>query len=515
VASTVVDELPDTSSLPPPRTGADAAAANESIRRNATFAFLTQIATSVFTAALTVFLVRALEPTGYGLFALALAISGLVAIVAELGITQSVSRFVAESRSRRSVATRVVADGLALKIVVAAAASIALFAAAGWIAEAYGEPRLTWPLRGMALALFGQSVMHLVRGIFIALARNAVNFRLVVAESAVETGASVALVLLGGGAAGAAFGRAVGYFVGAVLGVAVLAAVLGRGALAFRSFRWERARRMARYAGALAIVDGAFVVFGQVDALVVGAFRDTTAVGVYTAPLRFVVFLQYPGLAVANAVAPRLARSGTEEPAVAAFVRALRYLIVFQAILIPPLLVWAEPITDVLLGSGYEDSASVLRALTPFVFLSGIAPLVSLTANYLGEARRRIPIALATLAIDLVLALTLVPTIGIVGAAIATDVAYALYVPAHVWICRRLLPVPLRPILLTLTRSAAAAAVMAGVLAVFGISDLSAADWVLGSVLGTAAFVAVLLATRELGPPELRAVWSLAVRRRS
>jgi O-antigen/teichoic acid export membrane protein len=481
----------------------------EGIARNTAFSFGVQLATSVFTAALTLYLVRALGPHGYGLFALALAVGGLVSIPADLGITGSAGRFVAESRADRAQAARVAADSLVLKALASGATSVGLFAAAGWVAAGYGEPELEWPLRGVSLAVFGHSVMTLVRGIFVALGRISVNFRLVLAESAVESLASFTLVLLGAGATGAAFGRAVGYVFGAALGVVLVALALGRRTLAFREFRWSAARKIAGYAGVLALVDGAWFAFGQVDALVIGGFLGAEAVGVYAAPMRLVVFLQYAGLAVANAVAPRLARSGEEQPAVTTFVTAIRYLIVSQALVIPPLVVWAAPVTHLLFGEGYEGAVDVVRALSVFVFLSAVAPLMSIAANYLGEARRRIPIVFATLALDLALAVMLVPTVGIVGAAIATSAAFTLYTAGHLWICRRLLRLPLRPIFTTLARAAAAAAALAGVLAAVGTSDLSLADWIVGGVGGTAVFIAVLVATRELGRGELVAIRTL------
>jgi heme-degrading monooxygenase HmoA len=72
------------------------------------------------------------------------------------------------------------------------------------------------------------------------------------------------------------------------------------------------------------------------------------------------------------------------------------------------------------LGPGYEESADVLRALTPYVFLAGLAPLVSLAVNFLGEARRRIPIALGAVAVNVAIDVTLIPRIGIVAGAIGT-----------------------------------------------------------------------------------------------
>ena len=43
---------------------------------------------------------------------------------------------------------------------------------------------------------------------------------------------------------------------------------------------------------------------------------------------------------------------------------------------------------------------------------------------------------LGTVLINLGLDVALIPRVGVVGAAIGTDVAYLLYVPAHFLICR-------------------------------------------------------------------------------
>lgn len=81
--------------------------------------------------------------------------------------------------------------------------------------------------------------------------------------------------------------------------------------------------------------------------------------------MRFVTFLHYPGFAVANGVAPRVASGQAGSSEVGTFGATLRYLVIFQAALIAPIVVWAEPIVDLLLGKGYEESADVLRALAP------------------------------------------------------------------------------------------------------------------------------------------------------
>lgn len=489
-----------------------ASVAPDSIRRNTAFALLTQFTTSALTAALTLYLVRALGPKGYGTFALAIAVAGLLDVPSDLGISSSAARFIAERRGDRLAVARVVAITLRLKLVLGAGMAIALFALAGPIASAYASSALAWPLRGAAIALFFQSMFLATMGFFTALGRIAFNLRLVFAEGAIETTTSVAFVALGGGAAGAAFGRAIGYCIAAALALAVVIRLLGRRAIVAQPRSRSETRQLVRYAGVMVIVGGAFQIFSQIDQLLIGAFLSAGSVGLFSAPLRLTTFLGYLGAAISAGVAPRLARSAGEVPNVQAFLQGARLVAIVQAAITAAIIPWARPIVDVVLGRGYGESAIVLQALGPYIYLLGFGPLVSIATNYLGEARRRIPVAISTVVVNLVIDLILIPRIGIVAGAIGTSAAYALYAPAHLLIVRRALAFPLRPIALSIARSLAAGAAAAGVLAMFGTSRLTPVDWTAGSVAGLATFVAVLLLTREVSTRELLLVGAFAHR---
>ena len=65
--------------------------------------------------------------------------------------------------------------------------------------------------------------------------------------------------------------------------------------------------------------------------------------------------------------------------------------------------------------------------------------------NYLGAARKRVPLAVVALAVNAIIDIILIPKIGIVAGAIGTDVAYAIWVPAHLLILRQLIGLPLGP----------------------------------------------------------------------
>jgi O-antigen/teichoic acid export membrane protein len=481
----------------------DAPLRADSIARNTLFGLATQLTSAAFTAALTLYLVRALGPSRYGVFALALGIGVIVVLASDLGITHSTERFIAERRGDRAAGGAYLADAFKLKLAAAAALCGLLFAAAGPIADAYDDQALAWPLRAMALAVLGQSMLLLFRGAFIALGRVSLTWRVTTLESAVEAGASVVLVVAGAGAAGAAWGRSAGYLLGVAVAIFLALRVFG-GRRGLTGVATEgRRRQIAAYAAALFVINAAFTLFEQIDVLLIGAIVSTSAVGLFEAPMRIGTFLGYGGQAVAFGVAPRLASGSGERVDVRVFETALRALVLVQAALVAPVLVWASPIVDLALGGEYGQSAGVLRTLAPFVFLSAIATFVTLSVNYLGEARRRIPLVIGAVLVNLIVDLILIPDIGVIGGAVGTDVAFALYVLAHLWLCAGLVGFRALPLLVTTARALAAAGAMSAVLAAFGTSDLSAATLVGGAVLAAAAYSGVLVLTRELTAREL------------
>jgi stage V sporulation protein B len=476
-----------------------------SIKRNTALSFAVQLTSAAFTAVLVIFLTHRLGTHGYGIFSLAVGIATLVLLPSDFGISTSVARFVAEHREQRDRVQAVMADGLRLKVFFALVASVLLAVAAGPIASAYGIPAAAWPIRGMALMLFGNSVM-LMAVVFTAIGRINLQLRVTFVESTVELIASIVLVLAGGGATGAAFGRAIGYTVGGVACIVLLARALGPGILPTRIRLGTESRRIAGYGGILLVVDGAYTAFTQIDVLIIAGYLGASSVGIFSAPVKLTVLLGYFGSAVAFGVAPRLARGPSSVPNVQAFTTGLRILLIVQAAITAFILGWAPLLVRIGLGPRFHESAAVLRALAPYIFLMGFGALVSVSANYLGEARKRVPVAILTVLINCAIDLVLVPKIGVVGGAWGTDVAFAVYVPAHLWICQRALGLDLGPTAVTLARTALAGAALTGVLLLFGDSLHRLWLTAIGGVVGVVVFGLVLWLTREVSVSEARAV---------
>ena len=485
----------------------------DSVSRNAAFAIAARLSTAAITAFIALFLGRKLGPKVYGYFALAMSIGTVSTFLADLGITSATPRFLAERRHHRAGVTAVLGDALRLKAFAAVPVSVALFALAGPITDAFDAPGAEWPLRGISIAVLAQGFFLFVLATFEALGRIAINLRVVALESVVEGTSIVVLVLLGAGATGAAFGRAIGYTVGVGVAAGYLWRVVGRPRPGAGDVSGLRVRQILAYSGALLIIDALFRAFAQIDVLLIGAILGGgRAVGLFDMPMQLAWFLHYPAGAISTAVAPRMARTPDAEPQIGTFIDAMRWITALQGIFLAPIIIWAEPIMTTLLGDEFRKSGDVLQALAPFVLLSGPALLASLAVNYLGAARSRVPVAIAALGINVVWDVIFLSKMGIVAGAIGTDLAYAIWVPAHLLILRRLLDLPLRPIALDFLRAALGAGVACLPLVALG-TDPGLAVLVLGCLLASLVYAVVLRLTGAIGPADIGRMREIVGRR--
>lgn len=491
---------------------AAASSAGDTIARGTALAFASKVVGGVFTAALTIFLARKLGAGNYGVFALAMSIVGLVELPSDFGVAVALPRFLAEHRTDRAELWELVRDGIRLEVIGSCVVAAGLVVGAGPLARAYHAPALALAIRGLAIALVGQNYLFFFSGVFTALRRQAANVWASLSESAAEVSATVFLVLTFGGVGAAAFARATGYVFGAAVSVLLALRLLGRGMLPRTPRVSSRGRRIIGYAGRLWVVDSVYTMFTQVDSILIGALLTAGSVSFFSAPARLITVLGYPGYAIASAVSPRLARTGTGELDAPAFAGAIRLLTALMVVATAFTTVWATPIIHLTLGHEYGRAAGVLRALAPYILLTGTATIVSTALNYLGAARRRIPIAVATLLLNLVVDLILIPKIGVLGGAVGSDLGLGFYALAQLYYCDKALEIPISGQLLSLMRCLIAATPAASVLFILGTHAVAIPVLAAGGVAAVLAYVTGLLLTREVSIREL--AWLLEQVRR-
>lgn len=457
------------------------------------------------TAVLTIALARFLGLEGYGTYAFAITIAATAALVASMGIDSATSRFVADGYNRRRGVAIVLRRGLRVRTVVAAVVFGGLIAVADQFAALVGQPDMGNEIRAASLALFFSAGFQWVTGVYEGVRRGGRLALMSVVKAAVEFVVVLAVLAAGFGVVAALLGNAVGY-----------AASVGVGLLLMRPYMRRRpggeedaeqedvsTGTILRYGNHIWLAGIAWILFDRVDQFLLGIFIGTDAVGLYDAPWKIAAILGLLSLSLASAVTPRVASTDPAE-AGALVTKALRVAIVAYLVLAAITAVAASDMFVTLLGADFARSADVLIALLPYLVLIGLAPILSRALDYLGVAAVRKWIALATFLVNLVLDLILIPTVGLLGAAIATDISVLTFVAGHYVLCARRLPLDSRALAASGIRSLAAAGVGAIVCALILLAPgPTLLLLVLAFPLACLGALAALIFLREVTPGEL------------
>ena len=259
-------------------------------------------------------------------------------------------------------------------------------------------------------------------------------------------------------------------------------------------------RKILGYGFALALVDAAWALFVQMDVILIAAILDSTAAGEFQAPARLLGLVAYPGLALATALGPRV-NVDDRDALLRRFRRSLRLLLAFQLLAGIAALTVAPTLIHDFLGPKYQDAASVTRALAPWVVLAGLAPIASNTLDYLGRARQRLPFAVGAVAVNALIDVILLPRMGVVAAAIGTDLGIAVFTFGALWLCGKELSYRLPDFLADSRTAVLPAAVAIAIMAPVAALTTDAALLIASLAIATAA--SGLIAVRRDGSGRL------------
>jgi O-antigen/teichoic acid export membrane protein len=428
-------------------------------------------------AASIVITTRYLGASGYGQFALALAFVQMFGLLADLGLLTVVVREI----SRRPEETeRLVGNALTLRL----ALSLGVIVLAGLLSLAMpyteqvrvailiaGVP-LVLGLANTAIVAVFQARLRMDRAAISDVAGRAAGFAALVAVAALDLGFYAVVATAG-----------VGAFVTLVVTWRLSRPLVRVRPAASRPV-WTSLLRAALPVGAaLAVTE----VYFRADTLIVSLFEDYEEVGWYALSYRIVELLGMLPAIVMTSVFPLLSRYLRENRDLARRILDATADL-FVALGVPLAaggLVVAPQLVRLIGGDDFEGAADTLRILLfagALAFVSGLFGMALIAGD---RQRSALRLAVAALALNVPLNFALVPSLGIDAAAAVAVASELLLVVGGGLLVRRELG--LAPRLRLLWRALAAAAVMAGVLAL--VDDWSVALLV---PLGAALYVAGL-----------------------
>jgi O-antigen/teichoic acid export membrane protein len=374
-----------------------------------------------------VLLARALGPVGRGLYALPLAVLGIVMALAPLGIEHA--NFSLATRGVRAPVlwANATIAAAAISVVTAAVLVVLSLASPGTIGDLPG----TWYLVVLAqvpvllLILYWSSILQLEH-----------RYRSVAAGLLLATAVHAAIVaaLFAAGALTPFRVLALTWVVNGIACAWILSTGVRRGVAGWRPD--PRALRQGVGFG-LRVHGGAvsFFLLLRVDQVLVQELAGFRALGLYALAVAIAELLWLTCEPLAIAALPHQARAdgGIDRPLAYATARlALVFAVAGGAIL------WiAAPfLIGLVYGSSFEDAATLLRWLLPgIVALSAARPLSTLLLRD-GRPGLLSVLGFASLAVNVGLNVVLIGSIGAVGASIASSVAYVGLLGAYV-VCTR------------------------------------------------------------------------------
>ena len=378
-----------------------------------------------------VLLVRTLSPMLWGEFSYAIALAGLLTAFGSLGLTSALARSLPyesdDGERRRMIAT---AYRIGVPGAVAAGALLAFLQFGG--VGILGEPEFGLTLLYFGVATVFTLLANLVAAVFQgfedalpnALFVQVVNPLLFIAFLGVATVGPLAAV----GYAGVLAAYA------ASAGVSLLGLVLyARRTLPRYLPAGPRppgiSRRLVGFAAPLFFVSVLGFVASNGDTLVVGAF-DQGTVGYYTADLALarLILIGVSSLGyIFLPVTTRLVRSGDRDAVRIMYATATKWMVLTSVPFFLVFFFYPAPVLTLVYGGGYAGATAPLQLLVVGSLALTVVGPASVAQVAYGHTRLLLYNTLLSAGVDLGLAVALVPTFGLSGAAVAWAASTALY----------------------------------------------------------------------------------------
>ena len=258
--------------------------------------------------ALNVAIGRLLGAEGTGLYFLALSVTSIAAVIARLGLDNSLLRFIAAGAAQKDwgQVKGVFAIGMKLAGVVSLALSLVCLAIAPWLAESvFREPELARPLRWMSLGIFTFSMMTLLSEALKGLKR--IPNSMLVSGVLYPLGALILIWPLASlmGPAGASLAYVLGTALAAGLGMLYWQRATQDEDAPAKSFSRETLWASSRPLWMTMIVNRAILPW--LPLFLLGIWGTTAEVGVFGAATRIVMLVSFLLVAVNTAMAPKVA----------------------------------------------------------------------------------------------------------------------------------------------------------------------------------------------------------------
>lgn len=385
----------------------------------------------------TFILARALPVEDLGSYFLMVTMINLLGLAAMVGLDLGVVRFVSmfAGENKFGMARRVVRYGLMFGLPVGAVFTILLFLVSPAISERFFNSS---PGSDTALRVFALSIPFLVAArIFNATTQGMHRMQYQVysrdvGEQVFKVALSVAALALGAGLLGVVWANVAALALATGISLFFALMVLpkpapGQPAAEAEDVAESPVWAVLRYSYPLALASILVALWLQVDTLLLGYYGTTTDVGYYGVAIKLAIFgskiITAFGTVFTPIIADLWSRQRIGELQVLYRITT-RWIFILSLPIFLVLAIFADSIMRIF-GAGFTAGSVALVLLATGQMLNAATGAAGLMVLMSGRSRLELLNVATTLAIDVALCVVLIPSYGLVGAAIANMVALA------------------------------------------------------------------------------------------
>jgi O-antigen/teichoic acid export membrane protein len=372
-------------------------------------------------------LARTLGAEGAGVYFLSLTVTTIATVFGRMGLDNALLRFTAANAAVDDwgAVKGVYSKGMRLALAASTASAVAMFAAAPLLADmVFRKPELTGPMRWMALAVVPMSLLILHAEMLKGLKR--IRDSMLVYGVGVPTLSLLGLYFLGGdwGINGAVWAYTIAAVLTASLGIRLWRSAVPQ----LRNIAGHfEGRELLRSSMPLFWVASLNMLINWTATFALGIWGTNEDVGVFSIASRTAMLTSFILLAVNSISAPKLAAlyKKNEVEAIESLARNTAKLVILMASpLLLIFLLFPEWVMRIF-GTGFAGGAALLSILAVGQFVNVATGSVGYILMMSGNEHLMRNIMTSGAVMAILLNITLVPSAGTLGAAIAVAICWS------------------------------------------------------------------------------------------
>lgn len=397
---------------------------------------VSQVAKSLSGGILVVVLARLLSANDYGLLYLSISIFTFATLMGKVGLGNSGARYITDYTEQDPGQIPHIVETVAISLAITlGVVAFGLVALREQIATVMGNTELQVLLLVGTLFVVTSGLVDSGRKLCQGFKKIEWAAYIKLVDAVLRPVIAIGLVLAGFGVIGALAGYIISSLIAAVVAVVFIYH------LYTNSYRSEiesgLRRRIAEYSLPIALTANSDTLLKRVDIILIGVFLTPLSVSYYVVAKQLMTFLKTPANSLGFAITPRYSEQihrGNLDTASRLYSEALTSTLAFYVPAAVGLVIVAEPTLTLVFGPEYAGGVVVLQILTIYLVGQTVSYITSGGLDFLGQAKHRAYAKAGTAILNLILNILLIPTIGIIGAALSTVGSYSLYVLLTVYL---------------------------------------------------------------------------------